>query len=216
MSLSHFSNIVRTGLVMYLDSINSKSYPGSGSTWIDLSTSNNNATLVGSPAFSNGVFTWDGTNNYATTGFTPNKNAGTFCAWIRMATLKDFNTIIDNELSADDWEFWVYSTGRPRFRTTNTNVDVDLYPANTLSAGTNYFLTVTYDATTAIMYLNGVQIASDTVSFASRSTPLTLNIAGKNNTKFQGNIYAFLAYDRALTQTEVIQNFYALRGRYSV
>jgi hypothetical protein len=46
MSLGHGASIVRDGLVLYLDATNPKSYPGSGTTWKDLSGNGNNGTLV--------------------------------------------------------------------------------------------------------------------------------------------------------------------------
>ena len=46
MSLSHNPRIVTSGLVMLLDAANPKSYPGTGTTWSDLSGNGNNGTLT--------------------------------------------------------------------------------------------------------------------------------------------------------------------------
>jgi hypothetical protein len=48
MALSHSPKIVTDGLVMYLDNANLKSYPGSGTTWYDLSKNTVNGTVQGS------------------------------------------------------------------------------------------------------------------------------------------------------------------------
>ena len=45
MGLFHSPRIVTDGLVMALDAANAKSYPGSGTTWNDISGNGNNATL---------------------------------------------------------------------------------------------------------------------------------------------------------------------------
>lgn len=37
MALAHYPQIIRNGLVLCLDAANSKSYPGTGTTWSDLS-----------------------------------------------------------------------------------------------------------------------------------------------------------------------------------
>jgi len=58
--------IVDNGLVLYLDAANQKSYPGSGTTWNDLSGRENHHTLTGSPIYGSGRFTLDG----STQGFT--------------------------------------------------------------------------------------------------------------------------------------------------
>ena len=52
MGLSHSPNIVTDGLVLCLDAANPRSYPGSGTSWLDLSGQGNNGTLNG-PTFSN-------------------------------------------------------------------------------------------------------------------------------------------------------------------
>jgi hypothetical protein len=60
------NQIVRDGLVMYLDAGDSTSYPGSGTTWADLINSANNATLVNGPTFNSangGAIVLDGVND---------------------------------------------------------------------------------------------------------------------------------------------------------
>ena len=46
MGLAHSPRIVTDGLVLALDAGNTKSYPGSGATWTDLSGKENDATLT--------------------------------------------------------------------------------------------------------------------------------------------------------------------------
>lgn len=58
-------NIVTSGLILALDAANRKSYPGSGTTWFDLSGNNNHFTLFNSPTYNSlGYFELDGTNDY--------------------------------------------------------------------------------------------------------------------------------------------------------
>ena len=67
MSLSRGPKIVTNGLVLYLDAANKKSYPGSGTTWTDLSGNNNTGTLTNGPTFDSnngGSIVFDGTNDY--------------------------------------------------------------------------------------------------------------------------------------------------------
>ena len=69
MSLHHNPRIVTDGLILALDTANPKSYPGSGTTWYDLSGNNYHASFVGSVGYSatnNGVLSVDGsqTANY--------------------------------------------------------------------------------------------------------------------------------------------------------
>ena len=55
--------IVTDGLVLCLDAANRKSYPGSGSTWYDLSGNGYHGTIQGA-TFSNNAFNFDGTDDY--------------------------------------------------------------------------------------------------------------------------------------------------------
>lgn len=67
MALNHSPKIVTNGLVLYLDAANQKSYPGSGTTWTDLSGNGNTGTLTNGPTFSannNGGIVFDGANDY--------------------------------------------------------------------------------------------------------------------------------------------------------
>lgn len=59
--------IVTNGLVLALDAANTKSYPGTGTTWYDISGNNNHVTLYNGVSFSNNSFTGDGTNDYGRT-----------------------------------------------------------------------------------------------------------------------------------------------------
>ena len=59
--------IVTSGLVLCLDAANRKSYPGSGTTWTDLSGNGNNGTLIDSPTFNTdgiGSLSFNGLNSY--------------------------------------------------------------------------------------------------------------------------------------------------------
>ena len=66
MSYSNGPKIVTSGLVMYWDAANKKSYPGSGTTIYDL-CGTYDGTLVNGPTFSNtngGVIVFDGVDDY--------------------------------------------------------------------------------------------------------------------------------------------------------
>jgi hypothetical protein len=68
------SNIVTSGLVLSLDAANSTSYPGSGTTWFDVSGNNNHLTFSGTPNIAHGEFNTGGTV-YAYRNFIPVNSA---------------------------------------------------------------------------------------------------------------------------------------------
>ena len=51
MSVNYNPATPSNGLVLCLDSRNPRSYPGSGTTWFDISGNNNHGTLVNGPVF---------------------------------------------------------------------------------------------------------------------------------------------------------------------
>lgn len=60
-------NIIQDGLVLRLDAADRRSYPGSGTTWNDVSGYGFNSTLINGPTFSNnnlGLIVLDGTNDW--------------------------------------------------------------------------------------------------------------------------------------------------------
>ena len=79
MALSHSPSLVLPGLVLCLDAANPKSYPGSGTTWTDLSGNGNHVTLSGTTYNSSerlGCFDFDGTDDYAYSSSTVNNMTG--------------------------------------------------------------------------------------------------------------------------------------------
>jgi hypothetical protein len=66
MATLYSPRIVTDGLVLYLDAGNRKSYPGSGTSWTDLTGNGNNGTLINGPSFNSGnggSISFDGVND---------------------------------------------------------------------------------------------------------------------------------------------------------
>lgn len=83
-------DIVRNGLTLWLDASLQSSYPGSGSTWFDLSGNDQNFTLYNSPTYSTnngGELLFSGTNDYAriinSTAIDSSASSGTIDFWFR-------------------------------------------------------------------------------------------------------------------------------------
>ena len=71
MALAHSPKIITDGLVLCLDAGNTKSYPGSGTSWSDLSGNSNTGTLTNGPTYSSddgGYISFDGVDDYITLG----------------------------------------------------------------------------------------------------------------------------------------------------
>ena len=57
--------IATSGLILSLNSADKNSYSGSGASWLDTSNNGNTFTLANSPTFSNNIFTFNGSTQYA-------------------------------------------------------------------------------------------------------------------------------------------------------
>jgi hypothetical protein len=220
--------MITNGLVFYLDAINIKSYPNSGATWTDLSGNQNNFTLNNTPTFSNNIFTFNGTNQTASstnvlplqicnTDFTirflfktnsTNSNDG----MILYGTGGGFNTggkgVELRKRSTNNLEFGINDGVGAGIRTTVTG--------NYTNAWTD--LCVTFlKSTESKYYVNGV--FGQTTSYAGETNitdTFTFNIGRGNDSFFPGDIALVCLYNRVLSAAEIQQNFNALKGRYNL
>ena len=92
MSIFYNPRIVTDGLVLALDAGNTKSYPGSGTTWTDLSGRGNTGTLTNGPTYSSangGSIVFDGTNDHVTmsgnniSGLSAETTDFSICIWVK-------------------------------------------------------------------------------------------------------------------------------------
>ena len=209
------SGIVLTDLVLYLDAGESASYPGTGTTWNDLSNSANNGTING-PTYSTasgGVFDFDGSNDSVTTSdmFDPNSDF-TLNAWVNQDG-STTNTIISRSSGS----------GALQIRLNNNQVQiVDSFSTNvgtftgfTASTATWYNICVTRSSNTYSLYVDGSFVSSFTSSnsYGSAANAIGTNSAASNE-YFDGKIAAVLAYTRALSATEILDNHGALVSRF--
>jgi len=190
---------------------------GVGSKWYDLSGTNHGNILNSAALYNSaGYMNFDGVDDNITTSYVPVNTGGSISVWFRLNAHKDYNTIFDNALGANDWEFWVYGTGIARFRSTADNSDYIL-DSDALLINTWYNFVITWTSTEAKMYKNGLLFAQDTTT-GTKVVPSTLNFGGGNagNTKLNGYIANAFAYNRSLSAVEVLQNFNATRGRFGI
>jgi len=218
-------NLVSSGLVLYLDAANTTSYPGSGTTWYDLSGQGNNVTMQNSSNITysstgGGYFTL-ASNGYfkaASTTLPTGSNAYSMSAWIQLGSTWGGQGIIGIGSS---------TTGNQtnQFRTTTTNGFVsywygnDYAVATSLSPTTQWFNILTqWDGTNRSIWLNGSQVGTQTASGINVTSSLlqvgATNVGGSE--PLQGKIGQALIYNRALTSAEIIQNYTATRTRYGV
>jgi hypothetical protein len=83
-----------------LDAGNKKSYPGSGSTWFDISGNDNHCNLADMPTFESYYFDFDGNTNYGSIANSPSANIlgfeSSFEIWMRVATYSVHGSVYPN------------------------------------------------------------------------------------------------------------------------
>jgi hypothetical protein len=223
-----YDGVVYNGLQLYLDASNTTSYPGTGTTWFDLSGQGNDVAMQNSGSISytalgGGYFTLTSNgyfNRATTTGIPTGSSAYTMSVWVQWPTgtwpVSGGMIGIGNSITTNLTN---------QFRTVNTNGLVnywygnDLSATSTLSPASQWFNAVAqWDGTTRKIWVNGTQIASAAATGLNVTSSLlqvgATNIGGSE--PLQGNIGQALIYNRALTSTEIQQNYTAVRSRYGV
>lgn len=210
-------NIVRDGLVLYLDAVNQKSYPGSSTTWYDLSGNGNNGTLVNGPTFNsgnNGSIVFDGVDDecniigslgvYAnyTIGFWALRNAEN-----RMS--------ISGRLNIN---FYWYGDNSWRYVHGGVG-DEYYYPKNVgIPLGQWGYYCVVYDGSNIKIYRQGIfQGQKATSGTADWSQGIKIgNWSYDRSHHWLGNISNIKFYNRALSDQEILQNYNATKGRFNL
>ena len=217
------AGIVTSGIVLYLDAGDPASYPGSGTTWTDLSGSGNTGTLVGGTGFNSangGSLVFDGTDDYVSVAnnISLNPSTNTLICWAK----SNVSTWSNNGVLMSKRNVFIIHPNAGGFSVdyyyylNNNYVSQQITPAN-IDVWNMY--ACSWNGTTLSAYLNGALINSGVKTGPLNTGDTGVLEIGKDDTfsRFlNGNIAQVLIYNRALTATEVTQNFNALRGRYGL
>ena len=217
--------IVTDGLVLCLNAADKNSYPGSGTTWYDVSGNGNNGTLVNGPSYGtsyNGTITTDGVNDYIITNAVveacSNSNLQTLSVW-GIGNGDFFGSYANG---TGQHHLKVYLSGTTLCHRVSyyggAAGESDITATVTPNAANNIVLVKTapyyYD-----VYFNGVKAISNSYKVATVSTNFYPGV-------YYGNLssgawsYAvtsnYLIYNRALSASEILQNYNAQKSRFNL
>jgi hypothetical protein len=224
-----FAGSITTNLLLDLDAGNPSSYSGTGSTWNDLSGNGFNATLVNSPEFSSGSLIFNGTNQFATLpnlGMSPS-GARTLSAWVKPSSTTGAHSIFGYGTLLYLQSFIVHlnisANGQLYVGFNNADFSTTEDSYNT-SAFWNFCVTYAGGAintTNVVLYINGSAVAVTPAGLSIGSTADTTNqnyrIAQDNNQRYYAGAIGRLSfYSRALSASEVLQNFNADKTRFNL
>ena len=229
MALGHGPRVVTDGLVLALDAGDTNSYPGSGTTWTDLSGNGNNGTLKGTTTFNQNTIDLGNSQNTTNYILLPNSlmsniTSFTISLWVNPVNITSgaLNAIFHatntggNDFSIEWFNNRIRTLITPSYSTFNY----------TFTNNTWYnFVFYRTDGTTMGLYINGV--SQGTQSCPSTTFNITGAIVmGQEQDAVEGGFqavqsfvgkYAVVSYyNKALTASEIQQNFNALRGRFGI
>jgi len=224
MAFNFSPRIVQQGLVLALDAGNVKSYPGSGTTWSDLTSNTYSGSLINGPTFNSGnggSIVFDGTNDYIDTNYIQQLGDFTIAVWFNAnATTPAAGRILDKSYTNGTW------MGKNVSGASNSwggGVRESVPPHGiyiTLPDGQWNYLVSIRSGTTHILYGNGItNTTSNTVSSTSLDTSILrfgVENSGVGVSYYKGNIASAQIYNRALSAQEVLQNYNALKGRFGL
>jgi hypothetical protein len=210
--------MVTNGLILNL---NANSYSGSGTTWTDLSTQNNSATLVGNPVFTSNPASFTFAANVIATTAQNNiaLTAATFIAWVNPSqTQGSYTGIIfsrnpygGSTVPATGLDLYTNNSVGYHWAdngaTYNWNSNLNV-PNNTWS-----MIAITISATSATAYLcnaNGIVSAINPVAHGALSGLnffIACDPSDISSRAFKGKIATAIIYNTALSQTNITSIF---------
>lgn len=231
MSYYNGPKIVTNGMVMCLDLGSSKCYPKSGTSLNDLSQMGGTVSTGGSPTFSSnnmGYMTFDGSTQYINMSRS-DLNAGTWAysnvtamAWVN---IDNTSTTGDNNIMTveSSWEY--------RWNNQNNGTSVLYYasnpwawygPSSAVTNGVWQMLTFRHDASNGDLFCNDqriyTQAISGTIGGGSGTYPnLTVMSRLSGGLSWaKGNMAMAIVYNRALSNSEIAQNYNATKKRFGL
>ena len=224
MALSHGPGVITDGLVLCLDAADSLSYPGSGTTWTDLSGNSNNGTLTNGPTYSStngGSIVFDGSNDYVDCGNSSNLSitVGTVCAWFKKSHGSGYKGLVDKGRDGyGAWSLNVDETANTAtFKARISGNNIALIASSSYGNDIWNYVCGVYDGTNLSIYQNGTLSNSASYSGTIGTNSESVRVGSANDgLYFNGNIVQVQIYNKALTAAEIQQNFNALRGRFGI
>jgi hypothetical protein len=224
MGLGHSPTIITDGLVYAIDPANSRSYTGSGITVNGLA-SFGSGTLVNGVGFTStngGSFVFDGTNDYIDFGTSFLTNQSYSLEFVFKTTTTNVSVMAGKYNGGTDWWAGIWSSYKFLFSSNILpSASINISTSMNVNDGVIRNIVATCDANTYIirLYVNGVLNATGngTTSPQDPGGIFTFSKFGSvYEYYFNGTLYNFKVYQKALSATEVKQNYNATKKRYGL
>ena len=212
-------DIVENGLVLCLDAANKLSYPGSGTTWRDLSNNSNTGTLINGPTFSAanlGAIVFDGISSYVDCGNNASVKltSGAVNVWMKTtSTTAAYQGIVTKALN-----YGIYNYGG-NLLLYDWGASVDRNSGISISDGKWRLITLNFSSNSpnnAKVYINSVLVYTTTMYKTGDTTNLGISTGSGGAQLFPGTIGSVQIYNRELSATEILKNYNATKSRFGL
>jgi len=232
MALGHGPRVITDGLVLALDAGDTNSYPGSGTTWTDLSGNGNNGTLVNGVGYSGdnlGSLSFDGINDNINIPYNASLKPATAITMEAFCYIQNnggtWTSLIQYPVNSSshtspffDWAIYLNKVDR----LLHTRIDGEAVssPNNVWNFNEWSYVAITFENQSVKYYVNGANVGSSSVTKTSITydvnNPVYIGKNASGTEQFEGKLGSMRVYNRALTASEIQQNFNALRGRFGI
>jgi hypothetical protein len=241
-----YEGIVTDGLICLLDAGFTPSYPKNGTTWYDISGNGNNFTIYNGLTYNSnnsGLLVFDGVDDYCRSSNTINLSSysAVTVQVIIYGVVNNAGMIYE---SSNNWNSntggfglnvnsngYEYSLNLSHFYW-NTNGGTSNGARNFISNTSNDFTILTKvliknNSDGLRDYVNGTRVNYETSPWGTgtstigntsnfRNDYMYLGSRGGTGSWFQGKMSSFILYNRTLSQSEITQNYNALKGRFGL
>lgn len=245
LSMTVGSSIVTAGLVLHLDAGNPSSYPGSGTTWTDLTVNGFNASMTPSAVnysstppqyfdYANLPNYFVGNNNLTSVI----SNAITIISWVNVRNIASRSVVFDKYQTPSLPAGYVFEVGTASGLWTNT---LRFFAVGTTGDGWDprgvsnaiqqnvpcmVSVTLNRSAQQSSLYVNGSSIsytqgggllANLASNWAAGTNTYTLG-SYRPDVAIDSNMYQYnlLVYNRALSASEILQNYNAQKSKFGL
>jgi hypothetical protein len=238
-----YESIVTNGLILNLDAgfspsfatIPSNANSSTVTSWYDLSGQGNNGTLINSPSYSSnngGTLRFDGVDDRVlvssetTSPFSFGTGPFTISFWYRNIDWSGYQNfwssgagsngsqgVVGIRYSNNTYPYYYYANGFKIVDYNSQTMNVWYYSTLVGNGGSDGNRNIK-------LYLNGNQVGdtfTTNYNFSDGRFLIGANQSSLGGTEgTNGNISQFSIYNRALSNSEILQNFNALKGRYGL
>ena len=223
--------IITDGLVLTLDAANTKSYPGSGTTWFDLSGNGNHGTNANMTFETDkgGVFDFNNNSSQSTIANSDSLNPVSQLTLEAVVNFDGDSADFIFEKGNVNTQYSIFSHGSDLvFRTVHQGVSGydSLYAYKYMGGGYKivngqyHHVLGSYNGSTKKTYIDGVEVATKNKTGNLTTTTLNADVGNFGGTSagypFGGKIALVRVYNIGLTASQVKQNFNAIKGRFGL